>query len=1047
MSFIVYKASAGSGKTFNLAKEYLKIALQNPDDFRHILAITFTNKAANEMKSRIVEYLADFASENPEADGKKSLLPILVSETNLTENEIIARSSIVLKNILYKYADFSVMTIDSFFQKIIRSFSHDLHIPINFKLEISLDEMVAQIVDNLIDLVGEDKATYEILIQYINKITEDKKSWHIEKNLSEFSKEIFSEKAYKHLNLLNDYSIDDFLEIIKNLRLEIKNINQRTQKLTLETIDIITAQNIDLESFSGKSRGIGYWLAKVANGHKEVAAVTKKALSDDIWFAKGSYPSSFDTIKDQVGENIQNIVLLIRDYHDLTRISKEIYALALVNQIKNVITQIKDQENLFFLSETNFVLADVLRNEPTPFIYERIGEKYFHFFIDEFQDTSQLQWNNMLPLILEAISGLHNQKPGSAIIFGDPKQSIYRFRGGDFMQFINLPNVETENDQAMNIAANNLISANFKTLPLNTNFRSKAKIVDFNNHFFESIKTYIPDYVKLYDQHEQESRGSENQGIVDITIINSENKNNSENLMVINNRILDIINLAKKDHYQLKDIAILGRDKKNLRSIANFLINNNIPIITSDSLRLDASPTVRFLKNMICLYKNPNDEIINTAIIEFITTQNKNITLEDSIGFSRDFESLNHFLQKLGYKISPKLWSQLNIYDLCEEIIRSFNLTEKSDAYVIGFVDVVFKYHSDGESEAAFSDWWNDNKDSFAIAMPEGIDGIKILTIHAAKGLQYPIVICPNNTSSDKASSIWISSDEMSEIIPTYNLPTARISSSSISEDSRFFNKISEEKKLTVVDNINIAYVAFTRAVNRLYILLPSPSANSLKDNKYTLEKAMFGFVKNYHLSEKIFEEYTNYFMGSDDSQQYSKSNHEKSDNNIDFNQYISKKWYDNFMQIPPKTKSKSIEWGSIFHYTMQHIKSLDDLDFAINKTKLYFSLSPEDCKKLINLVIQTCKNPKIEAYFDKNLKIYNEKSIMNSEGEIFRPDRLILKENSAFVLDFKTGKAKESHLEQITNYKQLLLETGINEVKAFVVYVDEENIEIMESL
>ena len=1046
MSFIVYKASAGSGKTFNLAKEYLKIAIQNPDDFRHILAITFTNKAANEMKSRIVEYLADFSNEDMNNAGKTKLLPIIAKETQLSEIEIIERSKTVLKNILYKYADFSVMTIDSFFQKVIRSFSHDLHIPINFKLEISLDEMVAQIVDNLIDLVGEDKAIYEILIQYINKITEDKKSWHIEKNLSEFSKEIFSEKAYKHLNLLKEYNIDDFLEIIKNLRLEIKNTNQKSQNIALETIDIITAQNIDLESFSGKSRGIGFWLAKVANGHREVAAVTKKALSNDVWFSKDSYPSCFDSIKEQVRENIQSIVLLIRDYHDLTKINKEIYALALVNQIKNVIIQIKDQENLFFLSETNFVLADVLRNEPTPFIYERIGEKYFHFFIDEFQDTSQLQWNNMLPLILEAISGLHNQKPGSAIIFGDPKQSIYRFRGGDFMQFINLPHVETENEHAMNVAANNLISSNFKTIPLNTNYRSKAKIVDFNNHFFENIKTYIPDYEKLYEEHKQDFIGDENQGIVDISIFDSDNKNNSENLLILNSRILDIINSAINEHYQLKDIAILGRDKKNLRSIASHLINNNIPIITSDSLRLDSSPTVRFIKNMICLFKNQNDEITNTAIIEFLTTQNKDITFENSIIFSKDFEKLTYFLHTLGYDISPEQWSQLNIYDLCEEIIRSFNLCNKSDAYVIGFVDVIYKYHSDGESEASFKDWWDDNKDNYAIAMPEGIDGIKILTIHAAKGLQYPIVICPFNTSSDKTNNIWISSEEMSESMPIYSLPTARISNSSISEDSRFFNKVTEEKKLTVVDNINIAYVAFTRAIDRLYIILPSPSKNSLKDNKYSLEKAMYGFVKNYNFSEIKHDQYTNYYTGSDDKKQNLNNNVAPIDTNIEFNQYISKKWYNNIMQIPPKIKTKSIEWGSLFHYTMQHIKSVNDIDYAIYKTKLHFDLTSNDCTKLFNLVLQTCKNPKIEIFFDERLRIYNEKSIMNSEGEIFRPDRLILKENSAIVLDFKTGKAKESHLEQISNYKQLLLETGINEVKAFVVYVDDENIEIMES-
>ena len=423
MSFTVYKASAGSGKTFSLAKEYIKITLQNPDDFRHILAITFTNKAANEMKSRIIEYLADFASDDPNAPGKKSLLPEILKETNLSESEVISRSSVILKNILYKYADFSVMTIDSFFQKIIRSFSHDLHIPINFKLEMNLDEIVAQVVDNLIDKVGEDKAIYEILIQYINKLTEDKKSWHIEKNLGDFSKEIFSETAYQHLKTLDGYDVDDFIEIIKNLRNDSNVISKEIVEISAKTIQIIQQQNIGLEDFYGKTRGIGAWLLKIQDGHKEVSNAVLKAVNDDVWFSKTGYLPHFDIIKEEVSSNMTKIVLKIRDYNDIKRISKDIYALALVNQIKNVIFQIKDQENLFFISETNFVLADVLLNQPTPFIYERIGERYFHYFIDEFQDTSKLQWNNMIPLILEAISGLHNQKPGSAIIFGDPKQS------------------------------------------------------------------------------------------------------------------------------------------------------------------------------------------------------------------------------------------------------------------------------------------------------------------------------------------------------------------------------------------------------------------------------------------------------------------------------------------------------------------------------------------------------------------------------------------------------------------------------------------------
>lgn len=1042
MSFIVYKASAGSGKTFSLAKEYIKITLQNPDDFRHILAITFTNKAANEMKSRIIEYLADFASDDPNAPGKKSLMPIIIEETNLPESEVISRSSVVLKNILYKYADFSVMTIDSFFQKIIRSFSHDLHIPINFKLEMNLDEIVAQVVDNLIDKVGEDKAIYEILIQYINKLTEDKKSWHIEKDLGNFSKEIFSEAAYQHLKTLDGYDVADFIEIIKNLRNDSNVISKEIVEISTKTIQIIQQQNIGLEDFNGKSRGIGAWLLKIQDGHKEVSNAVLKAVNDDVWFSKTGYLPHFDIIKEEVSSNMTKIVLKIRDYNDIKRISKDIYALALVNQIKNVIFQIKDQENLFFISETNFVLADVLLNQPTPFIYERIGERYFHYFIDEFQDTSKLQWNNMIPLILEAISGLHNQKPGSAIIFGDPKQSIYRFRGGDFMQFINLPKVKTENDELMDIAANNLISADFRTQNLDTNHRSKMQIVDFNNKLFDSIKCYIPEYSKLYEDHEQKFKNEKEDGIVDISIINKEKKSDAEYLAMVYERILEIINKAKEENYQLKDIAILGREKKILRNIASVLNHHNIPIISSDSLQLDSSPVVRFLKNMIHLHKSTNDQIINAAIINYLSDQNPSINFEESLSYSKDYHSLLDFFKKYNFDVKSDIWAQLNIYDLCEEMIRTFIDSEHVDAYLMGFIDVVYKYHIDGESEAAFSEWWNENKEKHSIAVPEGIDGIKILTIHAAKGLQFPIVIAPFSSNRKKNSEIWVSTEEMSEEISSYKLPTARIKDSSTSEDSRFYKKILEEDSLSLVDEINTAYVALTRAVNRLYVIIPTPSASSLKKDDYSLEKVISSFVKNNNYTETIFDNYTNYSLGFDEK---SATDDVLDESNSKFSNFISKKWYDSVVQIPKKIESEAIEWGSLFHYAMQHIVHLKDLENAIERTRLHYILDADNCKKLSEMVIQTSENPMLKEYFKEGIKVYNEKSIMDSSGEIFRPDRLIIDKNRAVIIDFKTGIPKESHQEQVINYKNLLLETGIEDVQTFVVYVNDEKTEVVE--
>ncbi len=1050
MSFIVYKASAGSGKTFNLAKEYLKIVLQNPDDFKHILAITFTNKAANEMKTRILDYLHGISSSSPDGKGIKDLLPLLITETGLSENEIKVRSGMVLRKILYRYADFSIMTIDKFFQKIIRSFSYDLNIPINYRLEINIDDMVEQIVDNLIDLVGENQEIGEILIQYINKLTQDNKSWHIEKNLVDFSKEIFKEKAYFNLKSLKDFEINDFIKTINDLKIGLNKISKDIESQAKTSCNLIESIHLDRNDFSYKQNGVGQWFYNVLDGNYSVNSYATKAIYEESWFPKNKEPDSFAQIKLQLSELGINIVKRIREHNDLSIIFSGIYGVALVNQIKNVIQKVKDQEGMFFLSETNFTLSDVIKNQPTPFVYERIGEKYHHYFIDEFQDTSKLQWSNMVPLIIEAISSLHDGKSGSAILFGDAKQSIYRFRDADFSQFVQLPKIDIEGDEFHKKSIEQILSSAYKPLNLSYNYRTKAQVVEFNNQLFELAKEYIPNYAHLYENHSQSTVGNSDEGFVEINLLD---KSNDEIVYLdeVNQRILSIIHDLIAANYEYKDIAILGRDKNNLRKIATFLISNSVRVISSDSLQLDTSADVRLLKQMIHYFKSNNDELNNASIIRYLCDLNPKFKFAELISASKQTETMQRFFASLGYTIDFKVCFDLNIYDLSEEMIRIFFKNKIADSYIMGFLDIIHKYHLDQKSESEFSTWWEDEKDNYSIALPEGIDGVKILTVHAAKGLEYPIVIIPNFKQKIHPSTIWVKTNEINEdALPFYNLPTARvkvINSDSENPDlvSCFDSDFKNESQLQDIDQLNISYVALTRAIDRLYILSERPSDSSLKKPNYDFSKLLHNYTNLHpdYQTQIDDDSFSHYQIGTPISKKIKAL--KQSSSMVFLHNNVSTQWYNskNFSYNQPETEA--MEWGNIFHYAIQFVLSISDIENALIKTKQHFNLSEEKIVLVKLLIESTCNNILISKYFTNNNKVLNERSIVDSNGDIFRPDRIILQDNIAIVLDFKTGIAKEIHQEQIYKYKNLITEIGFEKVKSFVVYVQLEKVEVVE--
>jgi len=488
-SFIVYQASAGSGKTYTLAKEYIRLCLMYfPQDkfiYRKILAITFTNKAVNEMKERILLFLELLA-----ANKHPNLLEEL--SENIEKSDISARAKEILHLIHHDYSHFSIYTIDSLFQRIVQSFAIDLKIPLNHQLELDSDALMSQIVDLILSKLGYDEDITQAILNFSFSNIEDEKNWHIERELAKIGKEIYKETAISHLTKLETLQFCDFDAIVKQINAKIAIIENKITESAQNACYAIMKNGVDFNDFYQGAKGIGQWFYKKSQGDFEQLSGNSyvlKAVNEDVWYSSSC--KSKKMIED-IALDLKEYYFAIssneQDYRLLQAIRKNIYPVALLNEIRRTSEVLKKTDKLIHISEANLSIFESIKNEPVPFVYERIGEQYKYLFIDEFQDTSNMQWQNILPLAVEVLSSiLFGQESGKVIIFGDAKQAIYRFRGGDVSQFVTLPELVQSSENEISKEQENTLKYNYQKMFLQKNYRSKKEIVEFNNQFFDYL--------------------------------------------------------------------------------------------------------------------------------------------------------------------------------------------------------------------------------------------------------------------------------------------------------------------------------------------------------------------------------------------------------------------------------------------------------------------------------------------------------------------------------------------------------------------------------
>jgi ATP-dependent exoDNAse (exonuclease V) beta subunit/very-short-patch-repair endonuclease len=602
-SFAIYDASAGSGKTYALVKEYLKIILvaRKNDAYRNILAITFTNKAVHEMKSRIVGSLSEFAKDEP-SQKANDLMQDLSVDTQLSIIQIKTKSQQIIKHIIHNYAAFDISTIDKFTHKVIRAFAHDLNLPMTFEVTLDTENLLIEAVDAIIAQAGEDETLTKLLIDFTMEKTDDDKSWDISREILDTGRLVLNENHRNEITHFHDKSIAEFVEIKKKLAESCKALDKENAGLAEGLLALIEKNGIDLKSFS---RGtFPNHLISIRDGKFNPKNKSFHEV-DDIAINKTAKDRAI--IENLIPELIQVLGTIYKNFEKrdfYKAFLKNITPLSLLNTVSNELAKIQEEQNVLSITEFNAIIHREIQNQPAPFIYERLGERYRHFFIDEFQDTSEMQWQNLIPLIDNALSGQDDYgEKGTLMIVGDPKQSIYRWRGGKAEQFIELSK------------DNNPFNNPDKRLKhLDKNYRSYSQVIDFNNAFFKLLSAEFQqaDYKDLYENHSHQKPNNKTGGYVNISFIpkieatpDDEDAMDKTELYVL--ATLNTIQKVLQEGFEYKDIVILTRKRSQGIAIANYLTEQNIPLLSSETLMIQNATEVRLIIHLLKYLKNNAD--------------------------------------------------------------------------------------------------------------------------------------------------------------------------------------------------------------------------------------------------------------------------------------------------------------------------------------------------------------------------------------------------------------------------------------------------------
>ena len=1070
----VYKASAGSGKTFTLATEYIRLLVENPLSYRSILAVTFTNKATEEMKMRILSQLYGIWKQLPDSD---SYLEAIRKKTGFEPSFISERAGIALANLLHNYNNFRVETIDTFFQSVLRNMARELDLTTNLRIGLNDYQVEELAVDQLIADLSTTDVMLEWILKYIMENISEDKAWNIISQIKNFGHTIFRDD-YKAVSreleqkMQEEGFFDDYTRRLRELR---QMAEEHMKEIAESFFDTLDGEGLSIDDLANKSRGIAGFFLKLQKGvfdpSIENASVANCLSNPEKWCAK-SHPRrdlilslAETTLGDILRYAVEERPRQWKLYKSADLTLRHLNQLRLLSSIEQKVHELNATANRFLLSDTQQLLHSLIGESDSPFIFEKIGTQLEHVMIDEFQDTSTVQWQNFRVLLAEAMS----HEDTSNLIVGDVKQSIYRWRSGDW--------------RLLNDISQQFREEQIETLPLKTNYRSDRRVITFNNVFFrhaaqleyedqkelnsteaEQLQRAYADVEQLIPDHREDS------GYVDIRLLPADDY--QEQML---QRLVDTIGNLIAQGVPQQDIAILVRTNAYIPLIAHHFMQQmpEVTIVSDEAFRLDASDAVCLLIGAMRLLIHPDDLLTKAALVKRYQC--------DVLGHSDDDHSLllspdnlDNLLPDTYIGHFSELLS-LPLYDLAEQLFASFELhrLEDQSAYVSAFYDRLSDFVSENATDiSAFLLEWDESLCSKTIQSDE-TEGVRIFSIHKSKGLEYDHVVCPFcdwQLEKQSGNILWCSPTEP----PFSDLPIAPVDYS----QKQMMGTIYEADYLhehlqNTVDNLNLLYVAFTRARKSLHVIGRRGAKNS---RAALIEQCLPLIVKDESLQSATLEGQesedgvltftygtpapVNSPLGSAASLCEELSSNpflqpseplsvsvQTFSNKVEFRQSNRSQQFVEGDDEENRQRHQYIQTGSILHEIFSTIRTVDDIPDTLQQLQFEGVLYDEQisAEHISNLLKKRLEHPRVRDWFSKRWTLFNECTILSIEdGQVKerRPDRVMNDGEEWVVVDFKFGAPKPEYHDQVREYMQLLASMGHDHITGYLWYVYSNRIE-----